>query len=47
VRRVKMTFPLAPAPDTPLRLCAAHLVLGPEKAFPTSVRMPRRGNLGW
>jgi transcriptional regulator with XRE-family HTH domain len=46
VRRVKVTFPYSGKPDTPLPMSVAYLVLGPEKAFPTIVRVPRKGNIG-
>jgi hypothetical protein len=40
VRRVKLTstYPTS----TPLPLSIMYLVIGPEKAFPTSVRVPRK-----
>jgi hypothetical protein len=43
VRRVNLTFPNAPTPGTPLPISVGYLVVGPEKQFPTSVRVPRKG----
>ena len=41
VRRVKLTSLYDPT-STPLPLSIMYLVIGPEKAFPTSVRVPRK-----
>ena len=41
VRRVKLTSQYDPT-STPLPLSIMYLVIGPEKAFPTSVRVPRK-----
>lgn len=46
VRRVNVTFPLDPTPGTPFPMSAGYLVIGPDKAFPTSVLVPRKSSLG-
>jgi transcriptional regulator with XRE-family HTH domain len=45
VRRGQVTFPLASTSGTPLPMSAGYLVIGPEKGFPKSVRVPRKSEV--
>jgi transcriptional regulator with XRE-family HTH domain len=42
-RRVKVNFPLASPEAPPLPLIVGYFVACPERAFPTSIRVPRSG----
>jgi transcriptional regulator with XRE-family HTH domain len=42
-RSVKVSFPLASPEAPPLRFIVGYFVSCPEKAFPTSIRVPRSG----
>jgi hypothetical protein len=46
-RRVRVTFPLAPQESSaPLPLTVSYFVICSAKAFPTTIRVPRRGPWG-
>jgi hypothetical protein len=45
-RHVRVTFPLAAKESTPLRWTVSYFIICAEKAFPSTIRVPRTGTLG-